>query len=205
VLDVPGLIAFDLLGVVAFGLSGALLGIRQRFDLFGIVALSAVTGTGGGMIRDALIGATPATALRDWRYLACTLAAALGAVLLARLLARLERSILVFDAFGLGVFAFTGTSAALGAGLPFLGCVVVGVITGVGGGMLRDLLAGQVPLVLRREVYATAAALGAVVTWVGGVAEAPPPAVAAAATVVTAGGRLLALRLDVHLPRPRPG
>jgi uncharacterized membrane protein YeiH len=163
--DLPGfdptlILWLNLVGTFVFGLSGALAGVRARLDVFGVVVLSAVVGLAGGIIRDLLIGTPPAT-FRDSRYLAAAAAAGLVAFFGGPLLERAARGILTFDAMGLALFCVTGASKASDFGLGVVQAAILGAITGVGGGMLRDLTLGQVPTVLRRELYAIPALLGA--------------------------------------------
>ena len=163
--DLPGfdptlILWLNLVGTFVFGLSGALAGVRARLDVFGVIVLSAVVGLAGGIIRDLLIGAPPAT-FRDWRYLAAAGAAGVVAFFGGSLLERASRRMLVFDAMGLALFCVTGASKASDFALGVPQAVILGAITGVGGGMLRDLILGQVPTVLRRELYAIPALVGA--------------------------------------------
>jgi uncharacterized membrane protein YeiH len=164
---VPGvdptlLLWLNLLGTFVFGLSGGLAAVRARLDVFGVVVLAGVVGLAGGIIRDLLIGTPPET-FRDWRYLAAVGAAGLVSFFAASPLDRLQRWVLVFDAMGLAVFCVTGASKAANFGLGPVQAVVLGAITGVGGGMLRDILLGETPTVLRHELYAIPALLGAAV------------------------------------------
>lgn len=152
----------DLVGVFVFGLSGALLAIRVQFDIVGVVVLAVITGTGGGIIRDLLIGDIPPASLRDWRYVLVPSVAALVAFRFHPGLARMERFIDWFDAAGLGLFCANGTTKALFFGLDPVPAVLMGALTGVGGGVLRDILAGRSPVVLRQDVYALPAVVGAI-------------------------------------------
>jgi uncharacterized membrane protein YeiH len=153
----------DLVGVFVFALSGALLAVRRRFDLVGIVALATVTGLGGGLLRDVLLGEAPPAALRDQRYLVVPVVAALVVAVGHRTIERVERPVLVFDAAGLGLFCVVGTAVALDRGLGVVASVLLGVITAVGGGVLRDVLAREVPSVFKADsaLYAVPATLGA--------------------------------------------
>jgi uncharacterized membrane protein YeiH len=151
----------DLLGTFVFGLSGGTLAVRRGLDAFGVLALSVAAALAGGMLRDALLGATPVAALADTRYLLAAVAAAVAAFLGHPLLARLGKPVLVFDAMGLGLFAVTGCRKALEAGLDPAAAMLLGVLTAVGGGAVRDILVAEVPRVLREEIYALAALLGA--------------------------------------------
>ena len=150
----------NVVGTFVFGLSGGLAAVRARLDVFGVVMLAAVVGLAGGITRDVLIGTPPAT-FRDWRYLAAVGAAGLVCFFAAPVLDRVQRGIQVFDAVGLALFCVTGASKALDFGLGPAQAVILGAITGIGGGMLRDVLLRQIPTVLRHELYAIPALLGA--------------------------------------------
>lgn len=196
------LVAVDLLGVFVFALSGALLAVRKRLDVFGVAVLALAAALGGGIIRDLLIGAVPPVALRDWRYGAAALVAA-GVVFVAHHpLERISRAVRVFDAIGLGFFAVAGTSKAAAFGLPPFAAVAMGVLTGVGGGVMRDLLGGEVPLVLRREIYAVAALAGALVVAIAAALDRYGAAAAVLAIVVTVALRLTAVWRRWDAPRP---
>jgi uncharacterized membrane protein YeiH len=198
------LTALDLVGIFVFALSGGLVAVRKRLDIFGVLVLAGITGLGGGFLRDLLIGAVPPATLADWRYLTVPVAAGLVTFWFHPTLGRMERLVTVFDAAGLGLFCVTGALKALAYGLGPVPAALMGMLTGIGGGVLRDLLAGRVPVVLRGELYATPALVGAVVAVVGvelGVEEA---VVAAPAAAVCIGWRLLAVRRGWNAPRP-PG
>ncbi|WP_051935474.1 trimeric intracellular cation channel family protein [Deinococcus sp. YIM 77859] len=158
-----GLHLLDLLGVLAFSMSGALLAVRKRFDLLGVLVLGCVTAVGGGAIRDTLTGQTPPLFLRDETYLWLALLGAVLAFAFGERLARFERTLSVFDTLGLALFAASGAVGALGLGLGPLGVMFAGMLSGVGGGIIRDLIANEVPEVMYRrdQLYATAAAAGA--------------------------------------------
>ncbi|WP_425145654.1 trimeric intracellular cation channel family protein [Deinococcus sp.] len=162
-----GLRILDIVGTVAFAMSGALLGVRKRFDLFGVLVLGCVTAVGGGAIRDTLTGNTPPLFLRDETYLWLAILGSLLAFALGRRMAYFERAIRVFDTLGLALFAATGAIGALRLGLGPLGVTFAGTLSGVGGGIVRDLLAHEVPEVLYRrdQLYATAAAAGALTVY----------------------------------------
>ena len=194
------LLALDLIGTFVFGLSGGLLAVRKRLDVFGVASLSLAAALGGGLLRDVLIGSVPPVALVDGRYAGAALAAAAVTFAGHRLLERLGPAVRIFDAVGLGFFAVAGTSKSLGAGLAGFAAVGLGVLTAIGGGVLRDVLAGEVPLVLRREIYAVAALAGALVVAGASQAGVYGPAAAAAAVVLTFVIRLLAMRRDWHAP-----
>jgi uncharacterized membrane protein YeiH len=156
-------IVLDLAGIFVFAISGALVAVRKGLDVFGVLVLAGTTGLGGGFLRDVLIDATPPAALQDWRYLLVPLLAGLLAFVYHPAIGRMERSVNVLDAFGLGLFCVTGSLKALDYGLGVAPAALMGMVTGIGGGMLRDLLAGRVPAVFRGELYATPALAGSVV------------------------------------------
>jgi Predicted membrane protein len=184
-----GLHWLALIGVLAFALSGALLGVRKRFDLFGVLVLGAVTAVGGGAIRDSLTGQTPPLFLRDETYLWTALLGALLAFAFGERLARFERTLSLFDSAGRALFATSGALGAIKIGLGPLGVVFAGMLSGVGGGIIRDLIANEVPEVMYRrdQLYATAPAAGAGAVWL--LAPHSPPFQA------QAGGALLVLFL----------
>src|SRR6478672_6614068 len=158
-LDTHLQLALDLVGVFAFALSGGLVAVKKRLDLFGVLVLAGAAALGGGVMRDVLIGALPPVGISDWRLLTSALVAGLVTFVYHPGVERISRFVRVLDAAGLAVFAIGGSLKALGAGMDPLTSVLVGS-TAVGGGMLRDLLAGQVPEVLRREMYALPALFG---------------------------------------------
>src|SRR4051794_17536958 len=193
------ILVLNLAGTFIFGLSGGLAAVRAKLDLFGVVVLSAVVGLAGGITRDLLIGTPPAT-FRDWRYLAAAGAAGLVCYFGRPLLERIQRSVLVFDAVGLGLFCVTGATKALDFGVGPFPAVLLGAITGIGGGILRDVLLRDVPTVLRHDLYAIPALLGAAVLVIAqeGGSDSPLfPVLGAAACV---GVRLIGLKYGVNVP-----
>jgi len=162
-----GLHYLDLAGIFAFSMSGALAAVRRRFDIFGVLVLGGVTAVGGGSIRDTLTGNTPPLFLKDETYLWVAIVGALLAFAFGERLARFERTLSFFDTIGLSLFAASGALLGVRLGLGPLGVTFVGMLSGVGGGVIRDLLAAQVPEVMYRndQLYATAAALGAITVY----------------------------------------
>lgn len=159
------LLTLDLAGTFAFALNGALTAIRvAELDIIGVLTLGVITALGGGILRDIVIDSLPPATFSDWRYLAVAAAGALIAFTLGPRLERLSRSITVLDAAGLSLFAVTGASKALAFGLGPVQAVLLGALTGVGGGTVRDMMLQRVPTVLRSELYAIPALLGAAVT-----------------------------------------
>ena len=167
------LVVLDLVGIFVFAISGALVAVRKDLDVFGVLVLAGTTGLGGGFLRDVLIDATPPAALADWRYLLVPVAAGLLTFWFHPALGRMERTVTVFDAFGLGLFCVTGALKALDYGLGPVPAALMGMVTGIGGGMARDVLAGRVPAVFRGELYATPALAGAFVAVLGARLELP--------------------------------
>lgn len=159
----PVLVVLDLTGIFVFAISGALVAVRKDLDVFGVLVLAGTTGLGGGFLRDVLIGATPPAALDDWRYLMVPVAAGLVTFWYHPTVGRLERQVGVLDAFGLSLFCVVGALKSVEYGLGPLPAALMGMVTAVGGGMLRDLLAGRVPAVFRGELYATPALAGAAI------------------------------------------
>ena len=193
------LLVLNLAGTFVFGLSGGLAGVQARLDAFGVVVLAVTVGLAGGITRDVLIGIPPQT-FRDWRYLAVAGGAGLVTFLAAPMLERLERPVLVFDAAGLALFCVTGASTALDHRVGAVSAVVLGAITGIGGGMLRDILLREIPTVLRTGLYAIPALIGATIVVVAsesGTHNLVVPIVGAAVCFVV---RLAGLHFDLNVP-----
>jgi uncharacterized membrane protein YeiH len=190
----------DLVGTFVFAISGANAAARQRLDVFGVLVVAFVAGNFGGITRDLLIGAVPPAVLVDWRYLAVSLLAGLITFRWHAIVERMYHPVRIFDAMGLALFAVAGTQKALAFGLNPVMAALLGMLTGIGGGVMRDVLLNRVPAVLRADLYAVVALAGASVVVVGHWLHWPP-------TVSAIGGaglcfllRVLALRYDWHLP-----
>ena len=193
----------DLIGVFAFALSGGLVAVRKRLDLFGVLVLAGATGLGGGVLRDLLIGFIPPIGISDWRLVATALAAGLVTFVYHPGVERLGRLVKLLDAVGLAVFAVGGALLALARpGIPPLAAVIVGTITAVGGGALRDVLVGQVPEVLRRELYALPALLGSTTVVVAYEVGFISPFVVWGAAALVFGIRMVAVVLHLNAPQP---
>lgn len=198
------LLILDLVGTFAFALDGALTAIRSaHLDVVGVLTLGVITAIGGGIIRDVMIGDVPPATFSDWRYLAVAAAGALIAFCLGRTLDRLAVPINILDAAGLGLFAVTGASKALDFGLGPVQAVILGTITAVGGGTLRDVMIQRVPIVMRAELYAIPAIIGATVTVVATRAGHYDVGIAVVAAACCFGIRMLGVRLGLNAPRPR--
>ncbi len=193
------LLVLNLVGTFVFGLSGGMAGVRKQLDLFGAVVLAVVVGIAGGTIRDLLIGTPPQT-FRDWRYLAVAGGAGLLTTLAHPAINRLQRPIDVLDAAGLALFCVTGAATALAHRLGVVDSVILGAITGIGGGMLRDILVREIPTVLRGGLYAIPALVGAgivVIAYHAGDHTIVFPIVGAVACFVM---RMAGLRYGIGLP-----
>ncbi len=212
------LVALDLIGTFVFALSGATAGIKHRLDLFGVLVLAFAAANAGGIARDLLIGAVPPVGISDWRYIAIDTTAGLIAFILAGarpgadsriahhwtwLSDRLSPAIGLLDAAGLALFAVAGALKALTFHLGPVAAILLGVVTGVGGGVVRDVLVSEVPTVLRAELYAVAALAGASVTVVGEQIGLPLPVVGVAGALLCFGLRVAAMRRGWRLPVAR--
>jgi len=159
--DLPLFTLLDLTGTFVFAISGALAAREKNLDLFGIVAVAYCVACGGGVMRDLCIGAIPPAGLHDWRYLVAVILAASLAIAAYPQVRRLAQPVLLFDALGLSFFAVFGAHKALLYGHNLQVATILGVISAVGGGVVRDVLLNRVPLILTKEIYASAAIAGA--------------------------------------------
>jgi uncharacterized membrane protein YeiH len=194
------LLILDLMGTFVFAISGAAEGVKHRLDVFGVSVLAFVAGNAGGVIRDLLIGAVPPPAINNWRYVVVSLIAGVATFLWYPRITRLQQVVLLFDAAGLGLFAVSGTYKALAYGInPFV-AGLLGMLTGIGGGMLRDVLVREIPVVLRADLYALAALSGAAVVIVGHVLQWPLVPTMIGGALVCFFMRLVAIRRGWSLP-----
>lgn len=199
------LLTLDLVGTFAFALNGALIAVRTtRLDIVGVVTLGMITALGGGTVRDVFLDALPPATFVDWRYLVVAAAGGLLAFLTGHYLERIYGAINVLDAAGLGLFAVTGALKALDLGFGPAQAVVVGGITGVGGGTIRDVLIRQVPSVLSSGLYAVPAIVGATTVVVADLLDVRGPVPAVAAAGLCFAIRMLGVHFDVNAPFP-PG
>ena len=191
----------DLAGTFVFAISGAVAAKQRGLDLFGICAIAFVVACGGGIIRDLCIGAIPPAGLTNWQYLLAAMVAAGMTIGLNSFVQRLNHPVLFFDALGLSLFAVTGAQKSLAYGHNAEVAVLLGITTAVGGGVLRDILLNRIPLILEKEIYASAAFVGALIVvlgsylnWISG------DWVSIIALMICFGLRLLALHYHWNLP-----
>jgi uncharacterized membrane protein YeiH len=198
----------DLAGTFVFALSGATAGVKHRLDLFGVLVLSFAAANTGGITRDLLIGAVPPGAISDWHYAGVSIAAGLVTFCFPAAIMQRWNPVLWFDAAGLALFAVSGAHKALAHGLNPIMAVLLGMLTGIGGGMARDVLLAETPIVLRADLYAVAALFGAAVVVVGWMLRLPSGPVTLVGTALCFGLRVLAMKRGWHLPvagATRPG
>ncbi len=197
-------LVLDLCGVFVFALSGALAAVLRKLDIVGVMVVATVAAIGGGLLRDVVLPDVPPPVLADWRYVAVSTAAGVLVFFFHPQVGRVTRAVRVFDAAGLGFFAVSGTSKALAFGLGPVPAMILGVITGCGGGVLRDVLLREIPLVLRTgELYAVTALAGSLVVVAGdalGTYDAPTAAIGVGVVFLL---RMVALRRRWSAPLPR--
>lgn len=196
------LLGLDLAGTAVFALSGAAVGVRHRLDVFGVCVLAFVTGNAGGMLRDVLVGAIPPAAFSGWQHVAVSLLAGAIFFFWHPRLERLRGPFLLFDAAGLGLFAVAGTQKALAFGVHPSVAALLGMLTGIGGGMVRDVLVREIPTVLREDLYAVAALAGAGLVVLGHLLHLPAGWTTLSGAALCIGIRVVAIRRGWSLPRP---
>ena len=194
------LLALDLGGTLVFAISGASAGVNRRLDLFGVLVLSFVAGNFGGIARDLLLGAVPPAAIADWRYLAVSLLAGTITFLWYSRVNKLSNSVLIFDAAGLAFFAVAGAQKAIAFGLNPIMAALLGMLTGSGGGVTRDVLLAEIPTVLRADLYAVAALAGASAVVVGALLHLQSEVSAVVGAALCFGLRYMAIRHGWRLP-----
>ncbi|MBJ6727835.1 trimeric intracellular cation channel family protein [Geomesophilobacter sediminis] len=195
------LYALDLLGTAAFAASGALAAVRKKMDLFGVIVLGIVTATGGGVLRDLLLGDAPPFCFKNELYLYLAVITSIIVFLSPRRFERMGRAMLFLDALGLGTFLVIGTSKALAFHLGFAGSVIMGVMTGTFGGLIRDTLSNEIPLILQREIYASACVVGGACFYFLNDTFVPPAINLTVSALVVILIRGAAIAKGWHLPR----
>ena len=197
------LLVLDIVGIAVFASSGALVGVEKKLDLFGVVFLAVGTGLGGGFMRDALLGATPAAALTDWRYITTPLVVGLLVFFVHPAVAKFARVLLLVDAAGLGLFAVAGARKAIDFGVGPVGACGVGMLTAIGGGIIRDVLVREIPTVLHREIYATAALAATLLVVIGDRLKFDDVMVSVLAVLVAFGVRVVSRWRQWSAPVPK--
>ncbi len=201
----PLVVGLDITGTFIFAVEGALAGIGAHLDLLGVLVLGFSTALGGGIIRDVLIGAAPPNAFRDWRYATLAFAASASTFLCYRLIITVPHmALLSLDAAGLAIFAVAGTEKSLDLGIPPLIATLMGAITAVGGGTVRDVLLAHIPAVLRNDIYATAALFGSIILVVLRKLGFGPKPAAFFGFLGCFLLRMISIRLHWHLPTMPP-
>ena len=198
-LDLP-----DLLGTFVFAISGATVAVRRELDLFGVLVLSFAAATCGGIIRDVLIGAIPPASLADWRYVGVSCLAGLITFYRHSFIERIHNPVQISDAMGLALFSVVGAAKSLSFGLGPMAAILLGMLSGIGGGIARDVLVARVPVVLRSELYAVAALSGAAVVVAGESLGLPTVPLMIAGALLCFGLRFMAIRYGWSLPVARP-
>lgn len=189
----------DLLGTFAFAISGIRLASGKQIDWFGAYVVGLVTAVGGGTTRDLLLGVTPFW-MQNGSCFFTTGVALLAALVLKNRLFRWRSALFIFDSIGLGLFTVVGISKSLAAGLPFWVCIVMGTVTGSVGGVVRDVLLNEVPLLFRKDIYALACVVGGIVYFIGSYFRLPPGLSELLSALTVIAIRAIALRFHVHLP-----
>lgn len=190
-------------GTFVFAVSGAIAGVRHKLDLFGVLVVSFAAANAGGIIRDLILGAIPPAAISQWQYIVASIIPGLLTFYFYPLVKKLNHPLLVFDAIGLSVFAVSGSLKALEFHLNPLAAVLLGILTGVGGGVTRDILVGEVPVVLRTDIYAVAALAGSSLVVAGYFLGIPSVALAVMGGTLCFSIRILAIRYHWKLPVPK--
>jgi uncharacterized membrane protein YeiH len=193
--------ALDLLGTAAFAASGALMGVRKRMDLLGVIVLGVVTATGGGVVRDLLLNDAPPFCFKNEFYLYLSVGVAIIVFLAPGRFERIRKEMLLLDALGLGTFLVIGTSKALAFKLGFMGSILMGVMTATCGGMIRDVLSNEIPLILQREIYASACVAGGAALYLMNQAGFAEPLRLTVAALLVIAIRFAAILKGWQLPR----
>ena len=190
----------DLAGTFVFALSGAMASVKHKLDVFGVLVLSFAAANAGGITRDILIGAVPPGAINDWHYLGVSLVAGIITFYFPSTITQRWNPVLLFDAAGLALFAVSGAHKALVYGLNPIMAILLGMLTGIGGGMARDVLLAEIPIVLRSDLYAVAALAGAAIVVIANVLQLPSGGAALVGATLCFGLRVLAMRHGWQLP-----
>jgi len=195
----------DIMGTSAFAVSGAVRGVRHNLDILGVTVLAIATGVFGGIVRDVLIAKTPPACFQHEMYLIICIASAAVVLMKAESIARRSEKkwsiVQIFDAIGLGIFTAIGAQKAISADFGVVGIIMMGMITACGGGMLRDILVSEIPLVLRRDFYATASIIGVIFMLIAKKLGFGEYAQILSAVIIASGLRFWAMAINLHLPK----
>ncbi len=192
--------AIDILGTIAFAISGVLVAMEKKLDIFGVIIIAFVTAIGGGTLRDMLIGNTPVVWMRELTYVIVILCAVLLALLFSKQLRRLRKTLFLFDTIGIGLFTMVGVEKGLNAELLPVMCIALGTITACFGGVIRDILCNEIPVIFRKEVYATACILGALFYFVLRKLPFTEEYAYSAAILIIIAIRILVVKFKIALP-----
>ncbi len=190
----------DILGTIAFAVSGVLVAMEKKLDIFGVFIIAFVTAVGGGTLRDMLIGSNPVFWMRDYSYISIITGTVVFAVLFAKHLHNFRKTLLVFDAIGIGLFTMVGVEKGLAYDLLPIMCIALGTVTACFGGVIRDILCNQIPAVFSKEIYATPCILGGIVYFILMRLPFEDAYAYSIAIMVIIVVRLLALRFGISLP-----
>lgn len=191
----------DVLGTIAFAISGVLVAMDKKMDLFGILIIAFVTAIGGGTLRDMLIGQTPVSWMLDMTYTYVIIGSAAFAVVLRNKINYLRTSLFLFDTIGIGLYTVVGIEKGINAELHPIICIALGTISACFGGVIRDILCNEIPVIFRKEIYATACILGGVSYFLIDTLSVKGDFVFIIAGLVVITIRLLAVRFKIALPR----
>ncbi len=190
----------DILGTIAFAISGVLVAMEKKLDLFGVFIIAFVTAIGGGTLRDLLIGNTPVVWMRDAVYISTVVITVVLAISFVNQLKYLRKSLFLFDTIGIGLYTLVGVEKGIEAGLLPVMCIALGTITASFGGVIRDILCNEIPVIFRKEIYATACILGGASFFLFKQLPIASNYAFVAAIIVVIGFRLLAVKFDIRLP-----
>lgn len=193
-------LTMDILGTAAFAVSGVLVAMEKRLDLFGVVIIAFVTSIGGGTLRDLLIGNTPVIWMRDLTYVTTILITVFFSIIFANQLKYLRTSLFLFDTIGIGLYTMVGIEKGLQAGLLPVMCIALGTMTASFGGVIRDILCNEIPVIFRKEIYATACIAGGASYFLFELIPIPDSYAFGAAILVVIVLRILAVKFGIRLP-----
>lgn len=190
----------DILGTIAFSISGVLVALKKRMDAFGVLIIAFVTAVGGGTLRDVMIGVEPVSWMRNMTIVYVILGSTLFAILFRKRLFYLRKSLFLFDTIGIGLFTVVGIETGIIAGIHPILCIALGTMTACFGGVIRDILCNEIPVIFRKEIYATACILGGFTYFLLRELISDTNIIFVIAGLVVIVVRLLAVKLEISLP-----